>query len=561
MIKGFLSYSHKDAAEKKAVLSHLNGLKQTIGFSIWVDNEIPAGKAFEPEIMNKLREAQVIILLISADFVESEFCYEKEMTEAFRLQRQKRLLIIPVLLREINVKGHPFEGLQSLPKDPRFLSEWSSQDAGCTNISEGVQRAIEDFIRELVVFRKKEIEALVLNGSIEDACKRLMDFSADFSSEEDVNTAKGITGAFMHDTKNAKGGDFALKARATGAIIDHLNKIVPAAGDLDELLRPDVVAFKRVFPDGLKRDTVFECKDVTKRYKKSRFLLETGRLQIQAGTITGVVGKNGSGKSTLLQIMAGTLAHDKGSLWYPAIDGSNTHWLKIKPQVRYLPQELPRISGKVIDSIRLNAVLHGLTGKQIDAEVDYIVTRLGIDEYREAYWSELPGGVKLKFSLARIMVCKPKLMLLDEPLANLDIGAQTSLLEDLKNLARSLLNPVAIVMSSQHLKELEAVADEMIMQEYGKITYWGSTADIGRSRQFNSFEVGSPLTEAELKERLSGLEYVRMEKTSSSYILTTSKAVAFKDLIQYFVSRDIPVTFMDDVSNSTKRFFFKDMHS
>lgn len=318
---------------------------------------------------------------------------------------------------------------------------------------------------------------------------------------------------------------------------------------------------KKIFQKTLNRDTVIKCTDITKSYRRGTFKLHIEDFQIQAGSITGLVGENGNGKSTLLKIMAGKLSTDKGSVVYPTLMERSTHWQSIKSKIGYLPQDIKSLPGKVKDSLRLNATIHGLRGKEIDFEIDYITTRLGIDHLNDFSWRELSGGYKLRFALASILLTKPAIMLLDEPLANLDILSQNILLNDLKGLSKSLENPIAIVISSQLLEEVEAIADDMLVISNGKAIYQGPTAGIAKDDDFKLFELKCPLNKFELKELLMELGLIKIDQTALSFIVTTPRQIGINELMAYFSARRVPVTSLADISNSTKRFFYKDNNS
>lgn len=194
---------------------------------IWADHQLIPGTEWNKEILDKLKESQVILLLLSPDFIISEFCYTIEMKEALILQKQKRALIIPILLSEMNTIGHPFSEIQSLPVSPRYYAQWPDKDAACAHISTGVQNSIENFIKDIVQFRKMEIESLVEEGKLEDACKRLMDFAKDFSSKmPDVLRAKGIMAAYKNLIINKK-DDFNQLMDVTVSILTHMESIIP----------------------------------------------------------------------------------------------------------------------------------------------------------------------------------------------------------------------------------------------------------------------------------------------------------------------------------------------
>jgi hypothetical protein len=99
-IQLFYSYSHKDEPLRKKLETHLSILKRTGVLSGWHDRRISGGKEWANEIDEHLNTAEVILLLVSADFIASDYCYEKEMTRAMERHELKEARIIPVILRD-----------------------------------------------------------------------------------------------------------------------------------------------------------------------------------------------------------------------------------------------------------------------------------------------------------------------------------------------------------------------------------------------------------------------------------------------------------------------------
>lgn len=351
--------------------------------------------------------------------------------------------------------------------------------------------------------------------------------------------------------------DPSAKADITNVLKSIIEKL--EMGNFDKTIEFDPHLFSAIFDkvvnNGIQRDVLLKCQGIKRSYKRSKFKLEVDKFALQSGDIIGLVGENGNGKSTFLKILAGELAPDSGTISYfgakEKIRGGE--WAMFKKKVAYLPQEIKGINGKVIDSIRLYASLHGIRGKENDYEVDYIISRLGLENWKNAKWNELSGGYKLKMALARLLVCKPKVILLDEPLAYLDINAKSVLLTDLKSLSKSIDNPVSIIISSQNLEEVEAVADKMVVISNGKFTYNDVTANIGNSRTENTFEIQSSLSFSELESRLIRFNYTRIENMGHSVMITTPLNISLNNLMQYCINESIPVKMLYDMSNSTKK--------
>ena len=310
---------------------------------------------------------------------------------------------------------------------------------------------------------------------------------------------------------------------------------------------------------GTPNKLVLEGKGLCKTYRSGNFKLEDVNVSLRFGEITGLVGENGNGKTTLLKIIAGELLQDSGqvTLNLDNDDDSSNDWMHAKSQMAYLPQELQKIPGVMIDTLRFTAAVHGLRGKYNDAEVNYIVERFNLRDHKHKTWDKLSGGYKLRFSLARILLRKPLILLMDEPLASLDIHSQNNLLNDLKELCKSLNNPITILFSSQHIEEVEAVSDKILLLSKGKQVYYGLTEDVGKLRSENTFEIKTRLLKEELIQQLTGLKYTSLYYTGLSYLINTGLDIPMDVIMQYCASNAIPVQSIRDISNSTRQFLLK----
>lgn len=201
-LKVFISYAHKDSDFKAQLNVHLKNLERTFPLEVWSDTMILSGQEWNPSIFEKLRTAHIILLLISPDFIASDFCYKEEMKEALILHDHKRSLIIPIMLRPVKEEGHPFTKIQTLPTKPRFIDDWENSDAAFTDIITGMERSIKLFIENInirdISVREEELIEFVTNGSLLNACDKLMDFATDFSIEQNHRRqAMSIKGTCM----------------------------------------------------------------------------------------------------------------------------------------------------------------------------------------------------------------------------------------------------------------------------------------------------------------------------------------------------------------------------
>lgn len=139
----FFSYSHKDEGLRDELETHLALLKREGLLQTWHDRRIGAGDEWAGQIDKHLDEADVILLLVSADFLASDYCFDKEMKRALERHDAGQARVIPVILRKTDWHSAPFAGLQALPKAGRPVTLWQDRDEAWTDVALGIRRAVE----------------------------------------------------------------------------------------------------------------------------------------------------------------------------------------------------------------------------------------------------------------------------------------------------------------------------------------------------------------------------------------------------------------------------------
>lgn len=145
----FISYSHKDEKYKDDLKSHLSALKRDGTIRIWDDRMIVGGSEWEPEIMNKVSTYDFILLLISSDFINSDFCMSREVEVALERHENKEAVVIPIFIRPCDFTGLKFGKLQGFPKDAKPISEWDNVDSAYTNISKGIRLSVQSYLDKI----------------------------------------------------------------------------------------------------------------------------------------------------------------------------------------------------------------------------------------------------------------------------------------------------------------------------------------------------------------------------------------------------------------------------
>lgn len=300
---------------------------------------------------------------------------------------------------------------------------------------------------------------------------------------------------------------------------------------------------------------IFEATNIYKKFPRSNFELQVPSVTLAESTITGVVGENGNGKTTLLNIIAGEL-ECTGTLNYQGeIVTNHTNWSALKQNIAFIPQRIPRWYGSLIQNLKLKASLDGIDAESIDEYLDEILTFLGLTKYKHLKWTEISTGYRLRFELARVLIGKPSLLVLDEPLANLDINTQQKFLSDLKNILSDKEYPTAVILSSQQLHEIETVSDQMIFLKEGHTVFSGNMQELGKDEGKHVFEFQvSADTKAKFMELVQN-QNLHHTHTGEYIQVSVDSSTVTNSFLKQVLAADIDVKYYRNISQSTKRLF------
>ena len=138
----------------KELRKHLSLLKRQGVIRDWYDREITAGTDWKGEIDGHLNSAGVILLLVSPDFVASDYCYEVEMKRAMERHEAKEARVIPVILRQVDAWHEaPFGKLQALPRDAKPVNRWADRDEAFADVARGIREAVRSLGGRRTSFR------------------------------------------------------------------------------------------------------------------------------------------------------------------------------------------------------------------------------------------------------------------------------------------------------------------------------------------------------------------------------------------------------------------------
>lgn len=146
-VKVFFSYSHKDEALRDDFATHLSLMKRKGVIEAWHDREITAGAEWANEIDDNLNAADLILLLVSANFLASDYCYDIEMQRAMERHEAREARVITIILKPTDWSDAPFAKLQALPKNAKPITTWQDQDEAFLNVVQGIRRVVEDMAK------------------------------------------------------------------------------------------------------------------------------------------------------------------------------------------------------------------------------------------------------------------------------------------------------------------------------------------------------------------------------------------------------------------------------
>lgn len=209
--------------------------------------------------------------------------------------------------------------------------------------------------------------------------------------------------------------------------------------------------------------SVVECNNVSFAYSGRPCVLNEVSFAVESGEICGLVGASGSGKSTLLRVLAGLLLLDcatenQGDV---RIGGLRPEEARKAGQIGFVFQDLKLLP---FLSVRENLVWAASSNPdKVDViqEANRIISLVGLDDFSDAPLKHLSGGMKARLALARAMIRRPLVLMLDEALASLDIGWRLHLHTELERLREQF--DLTIIMISHDLEEIARIADRVIV--------------------------------------------------------------------------------------------------
>jgi len=142
-LKIFMSYAHEDEAMKIELDKSLIMLKKSNKIDVWQDRELMAGQEWDTTIKGEIAGSDIILLLVSVDFNNSQYIWDKELAVAMKRHESGEARVIPIILRECEWQDMPYGKLQALPAGAVPVQKFSRPDEAYTDIAKGIRRVVD----------------------------------------------------------------------------------------------------------------------------------------------------------------------------------------------------------------------------------------------------------------------------------------------------------------------------------------------------------------------------------------------------------------------------------
>ena len=143
-LKAMFCYSHNNRRQRDQVEKHLALMKRDNLVEIWYDRNITAGAEWKGRIDEHLNQCEIILLMVSADFIASDYCFDVEMKRAIQRHEAGEARVIPVILRKCEWKNTPLKDIQALPSDGRPVDQWPRSNDAYHDIADGIRKVAEE---------------------------------------------------------------------------------------------------------------------------------------------------------------------------------------------------------------------------------------------------------------------------------------------------------------------------------------------------------------------------------------------------------------------------------
>ena len=277
-------------------------------------------------------------------------------------------------------------------------------------------------------------------------------------------------------------------------------------------------------------------------YERQKVLSDLS-LTIVGQGIVGLLGPNGAGKSTLMRLLTGYLSVSEGVIEIYGQSIGSKSGPQIRKLIGYLPERNPLYEEMYVrELLHYSGRLYGLRGATLRRRIEEMIQSCGLEEVHKKKIQSLSKGYKQRVGLARSLLHRPKLLILDEASAGLDPNQMA----EFRQLLRNLSSEMCILFSTHILQEIEELCDEVLLLNRGRLLVQSSLD--GFKARYQHQEILRIAFEevpgAEIKtsmEQLEGLHHLESLSDQSFLLYPEGSADLRASLLQYCAAQQLPI--------------------
>lgn len=299
--------------------------------------------------------------------------------------------------------------------------------------------------------------------------------------------------------------------------------------------------------------TALCIENLVKTYKNDVHALRGINLNVNEGDFFALLGPNGAGKSTAIGIISSLVNKTSGTVTVFGRD-LDTDIVGVKSCIGLVPQEF-NFNGfeSIFDTITNVAGYNGISQREARKRAEHYLKRLDLWDKRRSAGRELSGGMKRRLMIARALVHEPKMLILDEPTAGVDIEIRRSMWEYLTEINTE--NGTSIILTTHYLEEAESLCRNVAIIDRGEIIENGSVADLLSQAMQETFILSlyEPVTEAPTIEPFQ----FRLCSEPNQLEVDVPKGHSVSDMFNALQNKGVVVGSLRNKSNRLEEFFLR----
>ncbi|RDL45912.1 ABC transporter ATP-binding protein [Marinomonas piezotolerans] len=294
-----------------------------------------------------------------------------------------------------------------------------------------------------------------------------------------------------------------------------------------------------------------EIKDLKKRYENGFEALKGIDLNVDEGDFFALLGPNGAGKSTTIGILCSLVNKSEGQVRIFGVD-IDKDFAKAKQYLGVVPQEFNfNVFETVFNVVVTQAGFYGIPLDVAQTRAEKYLKQLDLWDKKDVQSRMLSGGMKRRLMIARALIHEPKILILDEPTAGVDIELRRSMWEFIRQLNEK---GTTIILTTHYLEEAEQLCRNIAIINSGEIVENTSVKALLKTLSSETFifDLDSPVTEIDI----DGFE-TKLASDGASIEVAVNKGQALNDIFTYLESKNARVVSMRNKSNRLEELFVK----